>query len=124
MEKKAAKKLIFVYNADSGARNAVLDSMHKIFSPSTYDCNLCDITYGAFTENRIWKRFRKDSPHQMVFLHRDGFSKRYASKFGYKFDFPIVLIEGKKGLEVLISNQELNGLKTSRALIRLVKERT
>ncbi len=59
----------------------------------------------------------------MVFLHKDEFAKKYASKFGYKFDFPIVLIEGGNGLEVLITTKELNGLKTAGGLIRLLKER-
>lgn len=123
MKKKTAQKLIFVYNADSGARNAVVDSMHKVFSPKSYNCKLCDITYGVVSENRTWKRFRQDSAHEMVFLHKDAFTKRYASKFGYKFEFPIVLAAGERGLEVLISTHELNELKTAHGLIRLVKAR-
>lgn len=123
MKEKNLQKLIFVYNANSGARNAILDSMHKVFSPSTYDCKLCDITFGVMTENKTWKKFRQESKHQMVFLHKDEFGKKYASKFGYKFDFPIVLIEGEKGLEILISTEELNQLKTAHALVRLVKKR-
>jgi hypothetical protein len=123
MKKKTAQKIIFVYNANSGAGNAVLDSMQKVFSPSTYDCKLCEITYGIVTENRTWKKFRQDSKHQMIFLHRDEFAKKYASKFGYKFEFPIVLAEGDKGLEVLVSTEELNGLKTAHGLIRLLNER-
>ncbi len=117
-------KLVFVYNANSGKKNALLDSLHKVFSPATYDCNLCDITFGVVRENSTWKRFRKNSQYPMEFLHRDEFQKTYASKFGYKFEFPIVLAEGEKGLEVLISTQELNGLQTSEALIRLIEERT
>jgi len=123
MKKKTAQKIIFVYNANSGAGNAVLDSMQKVFSPSTYDCKLCEITYGIVTENRTWKKFRQDSKHQMTFLHRDEFTKKYASKFGYKFEFPIVLAEGDKGLEVLVSTEEFNGLKTAHGLIRLLNER-
>lgn len=123
MKKAVSQKILFIYNANSGARNAVLDSMHKVFSPSTYDCKLCDITYGVISENRIWKKFRQNSPHKMVFLHKDEFAKRYASKFGYKFEFPIVLVEGEKGLEIFISTQELNELKTSHGLIGLLKER-
>lgn len=116
-------KLIFVYNADSGKKNAVLDSLHKVFSPATYDCNLCDITYGIIGENKTWKRFRQDSQYPMEFLHRDEFRKTYASKFGYKFDFPIVLMESENGLEVLISTQELNALSTPNELIQRVSER-
>lgn len=124
MKKKTTQKLLFVYNADSGTRNAILDSMHKMFSPSTYECNLCDITYGLVSENRTWKKFRQDSPYAMEFLHKEEFAKKYASKFGYKFTFPIVLTEGGNGLEVLIPTEELNTLKTAHALVRLVKERT
>ena len=124
MKKKETQKILFIYNANSGARNAVMDSMHKVFSPSTYDCKLCDITYGVVSENRTWKRFRQNSRDKMMFLHKDEFAKQYASKFGYKFEFPIVLIEGKKGLEIMISTQELNELKTAHGLIRLLKERT
>lgn len=102
----------------------VLDSMHKVFSPQTYDCKLCDITFGVVSENRTWKRFRQESDLKMRFLHKDEFSKKYKSKFGYKFTFPIVLFEGENGLEVLISTEELNQLKTAHGLIRLVKERT
>lgn len=122
MKKKVVQKILFVYNANSGARNAIMDSMHKVFSPTTYDCKLCDITYGVVSENRTWKRFRQNSPHQMVFLHKDEFAKKYASKFGHKFEFPIVLVEGEKGLEVLIPAEDLNQLKTAHGLIRLLKE--
>nr|WP_299345810.1 GTPase [Allomuricauda sp.] len=123
MEKKKPKKLIFVYNANSGRRNAIIDSMHKIFKPSTYDCNLCDITFGVVSENREWKKFREANPNELDFLHKDEFSKMYASKFKYKFTFPIILIEGERGLEIFVSTDELNQLKTSKELITLIEER-
>ncbi len=124
MKDEKPAKLLFVYNANSGVGNAVLDSMHKVFSPSTYDCNLCDITFGLVSENRTWKRFRQESENEMLFLHRDEFAKLYASKFGYKFTFPIVLIESKTELDVLISTQELDMVKTANELVKLVNERT
>ena len=124
MKDEPREKLFFIYNADSGTRNAIMDSMHKIFSPQTYDCNLCDITFGVVAENKTWKRFRMESPHEMVFLHRDEFTKTYKSKFGYKFSFPIVLVEGESGFEVLISSEELNQLATAQELIALVTDRT
>ena len=123
MKKKLRQKIIFVYNAKSGTRNAILDSMQKVFSPSTYDCKLCEITFGIVSENSTWKKFRQNSDHKMTFLHKDEFAKKYASKFGYKFEFPIALIESEKGLEVLVSAKEMNSLKTPHALIRLIKER-
>lgn len=124
MKSKSDKKIIFVYNANSGTRNAILDSMHKVFSPATYACSLCDITYGIVSENKTWKKFRQEREYNMVFLHKDEFTKTYASKFGHKFDFPIVLFEGVDGLEVLIATQELNELKNANDLVNLVKQRT
>ncbi len=118
------QKLIFIYNADSGIRNMIMDSAHKIFSPDTYECSLCDITYGAFTENSVWKKFRKETDLQMEFLHKDEFAKAYASKFGYKFTFPIVLNESEKGLEVFVRTEELNKLENPEGLINLIKERS
>ncbi|MFK7812552.1 MAG: GTPase [Maribacter sp.] len=124
MENTSPQKLVFIYNADSGIRNMILDSAHKIFSPETYECSLCDITYDAFTENSVWKKFRKESDLQMEFLHKDEFAKAYASKFGYKFTFPIVLAETNNGLEVLVKTKELNELKKAEDLIGLINERS
>ncbi|MEL6485046.1 MAG: GTPase [Bacteroidota bacterium] len=124
MNKEHHQKLVFVYNANSGARNAILDSMHKVFSPATYACSLCDITYGVLSENKLWKKFRVQSGLEMVFLHKDEFTQTYASKFGHKFEFPIVLFEGNNGLEVLINAAELNQLKDANSLIAMISQRT
>lgn len=116
-------KLIFVYNADSGKKNALMDAIHKVISPQTYNCNLCEITYGVFTENKIWKKFRKSVEISMEFLHREEFLKQYASKFGAKFKFPVVLIENKGELELFISSDELTLLNKPEELIALILER-
>jgi hypothetical protein len=117
------QKLIFIYNADSGLRNMLMDGAHKIFSPDTYECSLCAITYGAFTENSNWKKFRKESDLPMEFLHKDEFSAAYASKFGHKFRFPIVLVETKGGLEVFVKTEELDEITNSEKLIDLIQKR-
>jgi len=117
------EKLIHVYNANSGLRNMIIDGAHKIFSPSTYECNLCGITFGAFTENRIWKEFREETSLEMEFLHKDEFKNQYASKFGYNFDFPIVLDISDNDLEVFITTDELNELESAEELISLIKSR-
>lgn len=124
MKDTKLNKLIFIYNADSGIRNMILDSAHKIFSPETYECSLCDITYGAFIENAVWKKFRKETDLPMEFLHKDEFAKAYASKFGHKFTFPIVLTETNHGLEILVKTEELNGMEKAWDLIGLIKERS
>ncbi|MEN8789833.1 MAG: GTPase [Flavobacteriaceae bacterium] len=123
MEKKAPDKIVFVYNADSGKRNAILDSLHKVLQPSTYDCNLCDITFGILHEKKEWKEFRTTYEGDMEFLHKDEFQKAYASKFGHRFSFPIVLVAVSGTLEVLIGTEELNALPEANSLIDLIKAR-
>lgn len=120
---KMPEKLIFIYNANSGIRNKVIDSAHKILRPSTYPCKLCDLTYGAFKENRSWREFRKESTFEMEFLHKDEFKRQYASKFGHKFDWPIVLSSSNEDFEVFISCDEMNGLASAKELIHLIHSR-
>lgn len=116
-------KLIFVYNADSGKKRALMDTFHKLISPQTYNCNLCDITFGLFAENKTWKKFRKSVDIPMEFLHRDEFLKQFASKFGAKFMLPVILVENNGELELFISTEEINQLKTIDDLIALITER-
>ncbi|MFT6994469.1 MAG: hypothetical protein ACJA1P_001202 [Maribacter sp.] len=121
-----SQKLLFIYNANSGLRNSIVDSAHKILSPATYNCSLCKLTHGALSEKKIWTQFRKELEAvgiNLEFLHKNEFGKIYRSKFSHKFTFPIVLIAGDNGLEVLIHTHELNSFMAPEALIALVKER-
>lgn len=117
------EKLIFVYNAFSGSHNAILDTLHKLVSPKSYACNLCEITHGVFSENKTWKKFRQNSEVEMEFLHIDEFQKKYASKFGYKYTFPLVLWEDEGEMGIFISTEELEKMKNEMDLIKLTKER-
>ncbi len=100
-------KLIFVYNADSGLMNTLIDIGHKALSPQTYECNLCGLTFGLVSEHKQWKQFREESNTDMEFLHRDEFEQKYARKFKY----PVILKEDND-LSVAISQAELNQIKT------------
>ncbi|WP_400074215.1 GTPase [Zobellia russellii] len=123
MKDSDIQKLVFIYNADSGLKNSLLDSAHKILSPSTYDCNLCDITFGVFTENKVWKGFRESTSMEMEFLHRDEYKKQYASKFGTKFTFPIILARTNNDLEVFVGTEEMNTIENAESLVDLITKR-
>ena len=136
-------KLIFVYNANSGTINSLLDSAHKIVSPSTYQCRLCDLTYDAFKENAEWARFReslanekfmprstryesepiKSNVQELAFLHKDEFEKQYKSKWLPKYDFPAILMTSNHGLELFMSAIEMNGITSTTELIEEIKTR-
>lgn len=111
-------KLVFVYNADSGFLNTLLDIGHKIIKPETYTCNLCSLTFGNFAENAKWKAFREGSLHGMEFLHRDEFE----AKYGRKLDCPVILKEAGNGqLEVAIPSARLNSFHSLDELITAVQ---
>ncbi len=112
-------KLIFVYNANSGKLSAAFDIAHKLISPSTYQCNLCQLTHGAFKERDVWKKFKEESDAEMVFYHKDEFEHAYDRKFEY----PVVLKEEDGELVEYISAKQINSLKDVENLIARLKSK-
>ncbi|MCC1483035.1 GTPase [Winogradskyella immobilis] len=107
-------KLIFVYNAKSGKLNALLDAGHKLISPKTYQCSLCTLTHGTFSENKIWKEFRTQSSIAMEFLHTDEFEKTHPNK---NFSYPIILKDDNGVLSTFIDSKTLNRIDALEELI-------
>lgn len=112
------KSLLFIYNANSGLGNTILDIGHKLFSPSTYPCHLCDITYGIFTENERWKKFRETTALDLQFYHIDEFERVFPKQ---SFQYPIILTSEKGQLKSFLSCKEINQLKDSEALIKRIE---
>jgi len=69
-------ELILVYNADSSFFNIIKDGLHKIISPSTYQCNLCTFTYGTARMKEELKAFIDKLKIPAEFLHRDEFVRK------------------------------------------------
>jgi len=70
-------QLLFVYNAEAGAVNGLLDTLHKTLSPGTYSCSLCRITYGALSMRSEWKQFLQNLGLPTRFLHRKEFFREF-----------------------------------------------
>lgn len=121
MEGIPAERLVFVYNANSGIGNALLDSIHKILDPNTYNCNLCAITFGFFSEHKKWKEFRKESGLEMEFLHLDEFKKRYPNEKQDRESFPQVFILKEGKLQVFLRKGEINDMKSQEDLILAIQ---
>lgn len=112
-------KLIFVYNANSGKLNAFFDTLHKKISPSTYQCNLCQLTYGSFTEMPEWKSFRENFSGEMEFLHIDEFEKKYPKAGSY----PVVYqVTDSGNLEVLLNTEQVDHFKNLQELIAFFED--
>ena len=67
----ARPTLVLIYNADSGLFNGLADIAHKLFSPSTYACQLCALTHGHFGMRREWRAFLSSLDCDLEFLHAD-----------------------------------------------------
>jgi hypothetical protein len=109
--------LIFVYNTDGNPISSLIDLGRKILSPDTYDCSLCKLTHGAFTEMEDWKAFRISIGFPVEFLHRDEFEKKY----NQRFEYPVIL-KKKSSFDVLLSKKEIDALADLDALIAAVKK--
>ncbi|MGB5698520.1 GTPase [Muriicola sp.] len=123
MATDAIEKLIFIYNADTGLKNGLFDIAHKIFNPSTYECRLCELTFGTFREKRLWKNFRLEHTVQMEFLHKDEFLKTYASKFMPAYTFPIILEATAHDLEIFMTTKELKAMSDTQDLIAAINQK-
>ena len=114
------QKLIFVYNAKSGKFYVWLDIAHKLISPNTYPCKLCDITYGISSENNTWKHFREASNIDMIFLHSDEFENAYGKAQAKKFELPVILEDNAGQLKELISKEDFKNINSSETLIEKI----
>jgi hypothetical protein len=107
---------LFVYNADSGFFNTVKDTLHKVVSPKTYECNLCKITYGPISMKARWKAFI--SSLDARFLHKDEFEKHHPPG-----KYPCVYKQEGEKLTLLISQEEMNAVRDLDELITLMKKK-
>ena len=112
-------ELIFIYNAKSGIVNEFLDFAHKIISPSTYNCNLCAISYGNFTIKKKWSDYISSLPVRSTFTYKDK-----VSEYGYdNIKFPSIIFQDKSKSKVIISSEEINKLKKIDQLINILNDR-
>jgi hypothetical protein len=112
--------LVFVYNADSGFVNTLLDIGHKIVSPQTYACNLCAITHSTFSMRDGWKNFVAGLGVPIEFLHRDELDKQYGMR---NVGLPAVFRRTDGALETWISREEINRCHSLEDLERLIRTR-
>ena len=114
------QKIIFVYNAESGIANALLDYGKKYIQPDKYDCQLCMVTYGALGMKKDWKGFVKSLPYPTRFLHKDEFLKQYRNK---EITFPTVLLQKDNQLKVLLGAKDFANINNLESLKQTLKQK-
>jgi hypothetical protein len=111
--------LVFVYNAGSGLFNALADTAHKIFSPRTYQCQLCALTYSTFGMCKSWKQFLETLDNPFEFLHADELKQSYGIR-----NTPLPAIFKREGdsLRLWIDADAINACRTLDDLKALIKK--
>ncbi len=113
------QQLIFVYNVGSDLFSTVTDFAHKILSPSTYQCHLCELTYGNFAMKQEWKEFIDTLPVKTIFLHKDDFLKQYKIDSG----FPAVFIDENGTIKSFLTEEKIEQCKTLQQLKKIISSK-
>ena len=114
------RKVIFVYNANSGFVSVVKDFWKKILRPSSYECNLCMQTFSTFGMKKDWKKFIQNLEIETEFLHKNEFEKNYDIKDA---KYPSAYIQDDDNLALFITQDEMNNVKSLEEMETLVSEK-
>jgi hypothetical protein len=112
--------LVFVYNADAGLFNTLTDIAHKVFSPATYQCHLCELSHGYFTMREEWSAFISELELGVEFLHRDEFVRQHP---GRSLKFPAILVRRGEALELCIDADTVNACSSIDELKSIIMRR-
>lgn len=111
--------LLFVYNAESGLANALVDTGRRIFRPKEYACALCQITYGPFGMKNDWKKFISELPYEVSFLHKDELAEKFKKM---DLDYPCLVLEDSDDIKIIINGTEFRKIKDLDTLQKKVVE--
>lgn len=118
--------LIFVYNADSGLFNTLTDIAHKIFSPSTYQCQLCQITHASLAMRKSWRQYLNTVLHKIDYLHRDDYQTLLKTS---SVDYPVItypailLKRDNADIELLVNSDEISVCNSVQSLVDLINKK-
>ncbi len=114
MTLRPIEKLVFVYNADSGILNSVIDSARKLLSIN--GCPLCSLTHSLAGEKREWRTCKESIGVPVEYLHRDELSPKTSAVIGDQL--PCVLAEAGGETIVLLDSNVISRCKGSVADFR------
>ena len=108
--------LIFIYNANSGFINGMMDSAHKALSPETYQCELCALTHGFFGAKQAWKDFMARINVETKFYHLDDTPAELKALAG-ESGLPCIIKQDGEEATMLLDKKALASLDSLDALI-------
>ena len=113
-----AGSLVFIYNARSGNLQALLDLVHKTFSPATYRCALCQLTY-TFRMRQPWREYLEKLPWDIEFRYFDQLGEEERRLAG---TLPACLLKSGSHRRLLLDAEMINGCRDLAGLIALLEK--
>ena len=116
------REIMFVYNEVSSPISMVMGFAHRLVSPETYECRLCDLTYNRFTMKAEWRTFLDRIGIPATFHFRNKFVASHPLRSGDPF--PMILYAGDSGEPTtLLTADEINATTTLAQLEAAVTEK-
>jgi hypothetical protein len=98
--------LQFIYNAQSGKAHALFDIAHKLISPQTYSCDLCQITHDTFRENAEFTALK--ACHPIELFHIDEYEARFPAEERY----PVIIVRRDNEIVKRVSREQIGQLNS------------
>ena len=114
------KEIIFIYNAQSGLTQGAIDWAHKLVSPQTYNCSLCNLTYGNLGKYDQWSKFLKSLNLEKTFIYQDQLNDL---KFYNQESLPCIFFQNENQYSQLITSEQLNLCSNLENLIKLIENK-
>jgi hypothetical protein len=119
MVARPSDEILFVYNVDLTLFALVSDFVHRLTSPETYPCRLCDLTYDRLTVKREWKRFVDSLSVRPRVQLRDRFHKRFPAQAAVPLP-AVFRLHADGAVTMLLTADEINRATTLDELKALV----
>lgn len=97
--------------------NTLLHAAHKLFSPQTYDCNLCTIINSPMGMRKPWKEFLNNLGFEYEFIHSHELAAKYRIN---DIELPAIFIKRDKLMELRIDAKAINNRQTMDCLQSLI----
>ena len=115
-------EIVFVYNADGTISGRAKDYVHKIVRPSTYDCQLCAVTFGFAGMKAKWRDFIASLDATVSFMHRDELRNDHAGIVGHALPGAWQRTDGR-AWQVLIDSPTMRSCDSLDELIEIMRIR-
>lgn len=93
---ESIERLVFVFKANSGRLNAIVDSARKVLLIN--GCALCEITHGLAGEKREWKECRAELGVPVDYLHLDELDAELKGVLGDAVPAVVAVVGGRPRL--------------------------